>query len=188
MPRTTKAPDGQHPATPATPHDIRNVMPATGKGRAAADVLIEVLAAHSGTTAADLARLAGLGGSTVTKILAGLEKDGLARRDTSHGAPSAGRRPAARWALTSATQEPSGSPTEPTEDPTSDGERLRKGRLSELVLEYLIAHPETDLGPTAIGKALNRSQGAVANALAKFAATGDIVQSSDKPRRYRLAG
>lgn len=54
-------------------------------------------------------------------------------------------------------------------------------------MEYLIAHPSDDLGPTAIGKALARSQGAVANCLGKLAGSGDIVQTSDKPRRYRLA-
>jgi len=35
---------------------------------------------------------------------------------------------------------------------------------------------------------LNRSGGAIANALAKFATEGKVTQTSERPRRYQLAG
>lgn len=81
---------------------------------------------------------------------------------------------------------PAGEQTTGDSTPARTG-RLGKGQLGTLVLEYLIAHPSDELGPTAIGKALARSQGAVANCLTKLATSGDIVQTSDKPRRFRLA-
>ncbi len=148
--------------------------------RPAVDSVAEALAAHPGCTAAELAALAGLGQSTVSKVLASMEAAGVASRDVD--TPAAGRRPAARWSP--ATR------TEPArKDATSDGsdaERLRPGQLGTLVLEYLLAHPEQECTPTAVGKALGRSSGAVANALAKFAASGDAVMTSEVPRRYRI--
>jgi hypothetical protein len=195
------------------------------KPRPASEVVAEALAAHPDRAAADLAALTGLGGSTVAKALAALEKAGHARRTTPETTGTAGaRRSAARWQPVStapqAGPEPAaaqhhgpaaktGSPKARTskartspEQPSARGTageqiadgsapartgRLGKGELGTLVLEYLIAHPGDDLGPTAIGKALARSQGAVANCLTRLATSGDIVQTSDKPRRYRLA-
>jgi len=198
----------------------------SAKTRPAGEVVAEALTAHPDRTAADLATLTGLGGSTVTKALAALEKAGHACRTTPEATGTAGgRRPAARWQPVSATPQahpgpPAAqrrrpatktgsakartSPAQPTtvqaaavttadehtpgaSAPARTG-RLGKGELGTLVLEYLIAHADDDLGPTVIGKALARSQGAVANCLSKLAGSGDIVQTSDKPRRYRLAG
>lgn len=197
---------------------------ATGSGRRAGEVVAETLATHPGRTAAQLAQLAGLGASTVTKALAELERAGLARRHTRHAAGEGGRRPAACWQplpaapptngsagpapgkRSTATKDRTAPPaqTTPQQAPRAAGAagadastdddavrgpsgRLGKGELSGLVLEYLIAHPGDDLGPTAIGTALQRSQGAVANCLSKLAEVGDIVQTGEHPRRYRLA-
>jgi hypothetical protein len=53
-----------------------------------------------------------------------------------------------------------------------------------MVLDYLRQRPG-DLSPTEVAKAINRSSGAVANALAKHAKLGTQVrQTSVKPRRY----
>lgn len=224
MARRTTTPD-------STAHSGKPGVSATdsAKGRPSGEVVAEALAAHPDRTAADLAALTGLGGSTVTKALAALEKTGHACRTTPE-ATAGTRRPAARWQPVCAEpqprpgqpaaqrQRPTGktgtgktrtSPKQPAaqsvqghpeaatavtadEQTTNDSTpartgRLGKGELGTLVLEYLIAHPSDDLGPTAIGKALARSQGAVANCLSKLAGSGDIVQTSDKPRRYRLA-
>lgn len=65
--------------------------------------------------------------------------------------------------------------------------RLRKGALGDLVTEHLGARPDEALTPSAIGKALGRSSGAVANALEKMVADGSATRVSDKPKRYAAA-
>lgn len=181
--------------------------------RPAGDIVAEALAGHPDRTAAELAQLAGLGGSTVAKALATLEKAGRARRHAldlggSHtdgrgsadaGSGSGGRRPAARWRAIGAEPASSGSgretvlrtegvPARTASKAAADGRRTRlgKGELTTLVLEYLVAHSDVDLGPTAISRALQRSQGAVANCLTKLTASGDLVQTCEQPRRYRV--
>lgn len=50
--------------------------------------------------------------------------------------------------------------------------------------DLLTEHPG-DHGPTAIGRALGRSSGAVANALERLVTAGWAVRTNDRPRRYR---
>ncbi len=162
----------------------------------ARELVSEALIAHAGSTASELAEATGLGKSTVGKALAALEAEGLARRDIP-AVEAGGRRPAARWSTTRATShaagpgDPHGVAEAAGNDEAlvrvGDGGRLRAGQLGTLVLEYLVAHAEDAVGPTALGKALNRSTGAIANALARLAASGDAVLVSETPRRYRLA-
>jgi len=59
--------------------------------------------------------------------------------------------------------------------------------LGTLVREYLASRPGDGFGPSAIGKALGRFQGAVSNALATMAARGEVELVGDRPRRYRIA-
>ncbi len=181
--------------------------------RPAGEIVAEALAGHPDRTAAELAQFAGLDGSTVAKALATLEKAGRARRhapdlDGNHtdgrgpadtGSESGGRRPAARWQAIGAEPAPSASgrgavlrtegvPGRAASKAAAGGRRSRlgKGELTTLVLEYLVAHSDADLGPTAISRALQRSQGAVANCLTKLTASGDLVQTCEQPRRYRV--
>jgi hypothetical protein len=70
---------------------------------------------------------------------------------------------------------------------TGDSARLRPGALREMVIGYLRERPDQELSPSAIGKGLERSSGAVANACDRLMTDGAIVQTSEKPRRYRLA-
>jgi Winged helix-turn-helix DNA-binding len=72
-------------------------------------------------------------------------------------------------------------------NPVDNGSRLVRGALGALVLDYLATRPEESFGPSAVGKALGRSGGAVSNSLAAMAVRGDVVQVGDKPRRYRIA-
>ena len=64
--------------------------------------------------------------------------------------------------------------------------RLRRGELGSLVREFLAAHPGESFGPSAVGKVLGRSQGAISNSLATMAAKGEVELVGDKPRRYRI--
>jgi hypothetical protein len=65
---------------------------------------------------------------------------------------------------------------------------LGRGQLGQLVAAYLAERPGQELGPAALAKALGRSAGAVANALARLVEAGDAELVSGSPRRYRHAG
>lgn len=181
----------------------------TGKTRAA-EAVLSALSANSNATAAQLADEAGLGRSTATKALAELEQAGQARRVSGKG--KSGRRLPDRWFTTKArrrarspeaavapgTLEPlSGAPpgkpapTFAAPRPTQTKERTRAGRLGKgelpvLVLRYLSEQPGRELTPSAVAKALNRSVGAVGNAMERLAAAGRINKTSVRPRRYAL--
>ena len=159
------------------------------------DTIVEALAAGGEVTAADLADQLGMGQSTAAKRLAALEASGAVRR-TSAGRVN-GVRVADRW---SSAALPNGTPdTEPHADaavpdnevheaaPVESSGRLGRGALGNLVREFLAARPGQAFGPTAVGKALGRSQGAVSNSLAAMAARGEVELVDAKPRRYRIA-
>lgn len=82
------------------------------------------------------------------------------------------------------TTKPSRARTKARTKQPRAGERLRPGQLDGLILGYLKDHPAEPLGPTAVAKALQRSSGAVGNALARLAAAGKIRQADEHPRRY----
>jgi hypothetical protein len=65
--------------------------------------------------------------------------------------------------------------------------RLRPGELDGLVLAYLEEHEDDGpLTPSAIGKGIDRSSGAVANCLARLAKGKRVRQAKRKPRAYAL--
>jgi IclR-like helix-turn-helix domain-containing protein len=170
------------------------------------EAIIDALAAHPGVTAQELASSIGFGQSTAAKRLAALEVAGRVRREP--GGLVGGRRVPDRWSALPATPDaatpetpgsttpapkkgtPQSAPsTAAPESPVAGGEgsRLGRGVLGTLVLDYLTAQPDESFGPSAVGKALGRSGGAVSNSLAAMAERGEVVLVSDKPRRYRIA-
>lgn len=152
-----------------------------GGAAGTAEAILEALTKTGEATVAELAQVAGIGRSTASKALATLEADGRARRLS--GGRDGGRRRPDQWSLAEpAARARSAKAPKPSEV----DRRLRPGALADLVVEYLKANPDEPLGPTAIGKGLERSQGAVANALARLAETGAAVCVSESPRRYRL--
>jgi hypothetical protein len=80
----------------------------------------------------------------------------------------------------------SGRPSVPTRNP-SGSRRLPGGALRGMVEDHLRDHPEAAWGPVAIGKALHRSSGAVANALEALVTQNVAQRTSERPKRYRLA-
>jgi hypothetical protein len=77
---------------------------------------------------------------------------------------------------------------EPAVEETAAGEkRLGAGKLREMVLAHLRDHDDQDFSPSAMGKVMQRSSGAIANACEKLISEQLITQTSDKPRRYRSA-
>jgi hypothetical protein len=138
-----------------------------------------------------LGALADRPGATASELLATLAADGRVLRQP--GGLKNGRRTPDRWTLPipAPTQEP-GAPSSTTSPaaagrpPTGSG-RLRPGALRELVLACLAERPGQALSPTAIAKTLDRSAGAVANALRVLAGQGAVAVTQAKPRRYTIA-
>ena len=172
------------------------------------EMITQALAAHPEVTAADLADVLGIGQSTAAKRLTALEAAGSVQR--APGGRVRGVRVADRWSVASSA--PDATEPEPVAPnrgaPGTDvaeairpetaahetvvahggNSRLARGELGSLVREYLAARPGEDFGPSAVGKALGRSQGAVSNSLATMVARGEVELVGDKPRRYRITG
>ena len=72
----------------------------------------------------------------------------------------------------------------PSDSMPSKQPRLAPGGLRGLVEDYLHEHRGDSFSPNQIGKALNRSSGAVNNALEKLVADGYAVKAQDKPKRF----
>ncbi|QKV98150.1 MarR family transcriptional regulator (plasmid) [Streptomyces sp. NA02950] len=176
---------------------------------------LAALTEHPGATAREIAEHAGIGGSTAGKALTHLESLNLATREHGENVGGrGGRRTADRWYPVTADAEPEAPAADEPETPAEDaadtapepaeapvaetkteaapkakarnGSRLGRGDLRQMVYEYLEAHPADEIGPSGLAKALGRSAGAVANALAKLADHGQAELVSDSPRRYRL--
>lgn len=156
----------------------------------AAQALLDALADRPSATAIELAHRAGIGRSTAAKLLATLA--GHDRVLPQPGGRSAGHRAADRWTLptpdpTPDPQSPPAALTQPTEPPATGAGRLGAGQLRQLVLGCLAERPGQALSPTAIAKTLDRSAGAVANALRILAGQGAVIQTHPKPRRYTIS-
>ena len=153
-------------------------MPNTSK---TADGLLVTLAAHPGSTVAELSELAGLGRSTVGKFLVALEAGGRATRTT--GERDGARRRPDRWnaaARATSTRRRSRD----AQSDTANEIRLRKGELRAMVLAHMRAHAGEAFTPTAVAAALGRSAGAVSNAMVTLVNEGALSQVSDRPRRF----
>jgi hypothetical protein len=64
--------------------------------------------------------------------------------------------------------------------------RLGSGQLRDMVLQFLRDHSGEDFSPSAMGKVLARSSGAISNACDRLQADGAVVRTSDKPRKFRI--
>jgi predicted transcriptional regulator len=156
----------------------------------AASALLGALADRPGATATELAQAAGIGRSTAAKLLATLAGQGrVLRQPRGH---HDGRRAADRWTLPPPVPTqglgapPTAAPTPPAKPPPTNSGRLGAGQLRQLVLGCLAERPGQALSPTAIAKTLDRSAGAVANALQVLAGQGAVVQTQPKPRRFTI--
>lgn len=97
---------------------------------------------------------------------------GSTRKATAQAATAAPKPEAAKAEVLNATGQP----------------RLGKGGLEKLVLDHMRQHPKVEFSSTELSNKLNRSNGAIQNALEKFAKAGTVKRTSERPRRYRWAG
>jgi DNA-binding MarR family transcriptional regulator len=177
-------------------------LPAGLPTTASTSAVWAALVTNNDATGAELAAHADVGRSTANKVLAALETAGAAVRQP--GGRDGGRSLPDRWRAHTgeATPEPelsmSPEPAETPEHGTDDAEpelpttvfpngRLAKGQLRDMVLAHLREHHSQEFSPTAIGRALGRSAGAVANASEKLVEDALVTRTSAAPRRYRIA-
>ncbi|MGW1170745.1 hypothetical protein [Streptomyces sp. NPDC002550] len=71
--------------------------------------------------------------------------------------------------------------------PLGERKRLAPGALRQLVIDHLRAHPDGAFTATKISRVIEKSSGAIANALDKLVKDGIAEQVSDRPRTYRMA-
>ncbi|WP_327672686.1 MULTISPECIES: hypothetical protein [unclassified Streptomyces] len=93
---------------------------------------------------------------------------------------------------TAATETPGrtapGHAPAPAPPAAADGKRrLAPGGLRQMVIEHLQDHPEEAFTATRISRIIEKSSGAIANALATLTKHHIAEQVSDRPRTYRLA-
>ncbi|USX56415.1 winged helix-turn-helix domain-containing protein [Lentzea sp. HUAS12] len=173
-------------AQPQTASAITVAKPRTD----AEEKLWQALRLHPGSTATALSAAAGIGKSTAPKILTCWEKEGVVVRNS--GIADGGARTADRWSITVDEVPGDDVPGDDTskesdsEEGSGKATRLAPGALRGLVEDYLRDNPG-DLSPSAVGKALKRSAGAVHNALEKLVEAGVVKRTSDKPKRYAPA-
>ncbi|MEV0093730.1 helix-turn-helix domain-containing protein [Streptomyces sp. NPDC050738] len=65
--------------------------------------------------------------------------------------------------------------------------RLAPGGLRQLVIAHLTAHPDEAFTATGISRRIEKSSGAIANALVTLTGQGIAEQVSERPRTYQLA-
>ena len=106
------------------------------------------------------------------------------RVTASETAPAPAVRPGKRAAAPTAPTPPAAAPTSP---PVAVPEgKLRNGELTQLVMDQLHAAPAQEWTVRDLWKILNRSQGAISNALERATIKGTAIRTCEAPRRYRL--
>ncbi|MFI6093498.1 hypothetical protein [Streptomyces sp. NPDC051218] len=72
--------------------------------------------------------------------------------------------------------------------PIGQRARLAPGGLRQMVIDHLQAHPAEAFTATKISRVIEKSSGAIANALVTLTVQGISEQVTERPRTYRLAG
>lgn len=151
--------------------------------------------APGGRRAADIWRITGITQQPVTAATPDQPEDETSAiaPDATIDASDVGNKEITASAPDTVEQQPTITSTTPTPTgATARGDaaaprkttRLVKGALRGMVEDYLAERPGEQFSPSAIGKALGRSSGAVSNALDKLIADGYAVQTQDKPKRF----
>jgi hypothetical protein len=77
------------------------------------------------------------------------------------------------------------APAEPQESSEIVSEEEKKDTDDRFTVDG--EHPDDEFTPSTLGKLLDRSPGAIFNALQKLIEFGAAVQTSEKPRTYKAA-
>ncbi|MFI7640563.1 MarR family transcriptional regulator [Nonomuraea sp. NPDC049400] len=93
----------------------------------------------------------------------------------------------ARAVLTGITPAPARTPSTRTGNGGGGGVTVRPGALRDRVHAHLTEHPGKEFTPYEIGRVLDASSGAVANALDRLVSLGQAALTCERPRRFALA-
>ncbi|TGB00872.1 hypothetical protein [Streptomyces sp. MZ04] len=172
-----RTPDRWSPAPPPTHEEEQTPTAETSEASARdTDTGTAAPASPSVTTAGDAAH-----GDATDTAVAGADSTGAAE---ARGEGRDGETPA------TAPRE-SEDPDEPkamTTTPGGQRVRLAPGALRQLVIDHLEAHPAEAFTATKISRVIEKSSGAIANALVTLTKQGITEQVTEQPRTYRLAG
>lgn len=112
-------------------------------------------------------------------------------RDEPLQATEADDSPTRASALATPAEEakPTAEPENPQPTAPSSGHRTRlaPGALRQMVIDHLTAHPDEAFTATRISRTIEKSSGAIANALATLAKQSIAEQVTEHPRTYRRA-
>ncbi|MGW5697872.1 hypothetical protein ACWEWX_45755 [Streptomyces asiaticus] len=76
--------------------------------------------------------------------------------------------------------------TQPTVNQSGHRTRLAPGALRQMVISHLTAHPDEAFTATRISRIIEKSSGAIANALVTLTKQGIAEQVTEHPRTYRI--
>ncbi|MFE2446337.1 hypothetical protein ACFXDF_30555 [Streptomyces sp. NPDC059426] len=76
--------------------------------------------------------------------------------------------------------------TQPTANQSGHRTRLAPGALRQMVIGHLTAHPDEAFTATRISRIIEKSSGAIANALVTLTKQGIAEQVTERPRTYRI--
>ncbi|GAA1200405.1 hypothetical protein [Streptomyces rhizosphaericus] len=76
--------------------------------------------------------------------------------------------------------------TQPTVNQSGHRTRLAPGALRQMVIGHLTAHPDEAFTATRISRIIEKSSGAIANALVTLTKQGITEQVTERPRTYRI--
>jgi hypothetical protein len=145
--------------------------------------IIEFLGKKGTGTVDEICAALGIGRTNARKYLAGLTVDKKVRREAGE---RDGRRKLPDNFSLSGTKKPTGKQGKPIGG-KSKNERLGPGQLDKLVLGFMRGQKgEAPHTASAIGKAIERSSGAVANCLGRLEKQAKVRLAKPKPRSYEL--
>jgi predicted ArsR family transcriptional regulator len=145
--------------------------------------IIDFLKKEGTATVDEVAAAVKIGRTSARKYLAGLTVDKKVVR--APGGREGRRKLPDNFSL---PEKGRGGEPKKTASSGSKAGRLGPGGLDKLVLGHLRQHKEdSPQTASAIGKAIERSSGAVANCLARLEKQGEVRLAKPKPRSYELA-
>jgi predicted ArsR family transcriptional regulator len=144
--------------------------------------IVDFLKKKGTATVDEIAAAVRVGRTSARKYLAGLKVDKRVVREP--GGREGRRKLPDVFSLPEKAQ--AGKPKKAASAESKNG-RLRPGELDKLVLSHMRKHVgEAPHTASAIGKALERSSGAVANCLVRLEKQGKVRLAKPKPREYEL--
>ncbi len=163
---------------------VATLLAATRRTPATAGAALPILAAANGRQPA---RRTGAGNGRAATRKANGNRKGNGKGNGNGKATRASNGQTTQAAPTrKGRRAPADTKPTPAVNAKSGTARLMPGGLRDQVLAYLADRPGEELSPNQVAKALDRSSGAVGNALETLAERGEVRKTSQAPRRFMV--